>query len=110
MDEYFNKFNWDGKKFHTLPLTEQEFQLISEMFYISPRDKYNSYSRSLGYIDDSYYTFTYLCILKKDAVIRVYCEIFKTKDEWFYVVLANSTYKCDQLGGLIECLNSLKNE
>ncbi len=36
--------------------------------------------------------------------------VYKTSDEWFYIKKNPAHYKCDQLLGLIECLEEISNQ
>ena len=49
-----------------------------------------------------------ICLYKPSNLL--YMEIFKLKDEWFYVRETkgmNRCYRCDQFDGLMECLYSI---
>ena len=44
----------------------------------------------------------------KSFLLVDFYYIFKMRDEWFYITPAgNQYYKCDQINGVIDCLNQL---
>ena len=50
-------------------------------------------------------------VLIRDFIKTTYVEIFKIRDEWFYVKVNNgieyNRYKCDQWDGLFDCIKNI---
>jgi hypothetical protein len=93
--EEFAKENW--KLF-----TEQEINMINQVCRFRKR-----------VITSSYLSRQYFC----DELNNIEITITKLDDEWFYIVVVGKVsrglvgwkiYKCDQLDGVVDCLEMLK--
>lgn len=90
---------------------------------ISDKDLFRLESRYVGFtfkfLDYSGWTYTDNYVRYNLHLLRIRhfnkrlekrCHIFKAEDEWYYVKVGEGKriyyYKCDQIEGLIECLDS----
>ena len=61
-------------------------------------------STFFGKRSSKFFTKQFTIVLIFKALSIVDFDIYKTEDEWYYVKFMGDYYKCDQMSGVIDCL------